>query len=113
MSQAMYTYPLKLRPDDNGTLLVEFPDFPWVHTFGQDEAEALARALDALESGIIAMISQDEAIPAPSKPKRSMRALTLPALSAAKVALYRAMGSDHVTKSELARRLGCPRAAVE
>ena len=31
-------------------VLVSFPDFPNVHTYGNDEEEALARALDALET---------------------------------------------------------------
>ena len=32
------TYPIKLEPDDNGTLLVTCPALPEVTTFGKNEA---------------------------------------------------------------------------
>ena len=38
------TYPIKLEPDDNGTLLVTCPALPEVTTFGKDEAEAIKHA---------------------------------------------------------------------
>jgi antitoxin HicB len=101
----MYAYPIVLTPDDNGTVLVQFPDIPFAHTFGEDEAEAVARATEALESAVIALIGDREDIPRPSKPTRKQRTVALPALSAAKVALYEAMRERGVTKSELARRL--------
>ena len=39
------TYPIKLEPDDNGTLLVTCPALPEVTTFGEDEAEAFEHYL--------------------------------------------------------------------
>lgn len=102
----MYSYPVTLMPDDNGTILVGFPDLPWVHTFGEDETDASARAVDALESAFIAIIGDREAVPRPSKAERGAAVVTLPALSAAKVALYEAMREQGVRKTELARRLG-------
>jgi len=101
----MNTYPLRLRRDDNGTVLVTFPDFPEAQTFGDDEAEALARAVDAVETAIISRMSDRERIPVPSRPKRGQRTVALPALAAAKVALYEAMRRQGVTKAELGRRL--------
>ena len=50
-------YPVTLERDDNGTILVSFPDFPEAHTFGEDEADALVRAKDALATAIDAYIS--------------------------------------------------------
>ena len=35
---------------EGSKILVSFPNFPNVHTFGDDEEEALVRAVDALES---------------------------------------------------------------
>jgi antitoxin HicB len=46
------TYPIKLEPDDNGTLLVTCPALPEVTTFGEDEAEAIEHARDAIEGAI-------------------------------------------------------------
>ena len=101
----MYSYPVDLKPDDNGTILVSFPDVPIAHTFGEDESEALVRAIDALETAFIALISDRERIPRPSRPRRGQKVVTLPALSAAKIALYEAMREAGVRKADLARRL--------
>lgn len=32
----MLRYPVRLKPDTNGTIRVEFPDIPEAHTFGTD-----------------------------------------------------------------------------
>ena len=42
-------YPVVLTPDDNDTLLVTCPALPEVTTFGEDKADALRHAVDALE----------------------------------------------------------------
>ena len=102
----MFTYPVVLETDDNDTILVSFPDVPWAHTYGDDEAEALARAADALETAFVAMMADREDVPLPS-PVGRRKSVTLPPLSAAKVALYRTMRESGVGKAELARRLGC------
>jgi len=102
----MLRYRAKLIPED-GNILVSFPDFPNVHTFGDDEAEALARAVDALETLLMAMIEDRETIPEPKPVRRRDRFITLPALTEAKIDLYREMRSSRVGKAELARRLNC------
>jgi len=102
----MYTYPVTLSPDDDGSILVTIPDFPAALTHGENEDDALVRAVDALETALMAMMADREAIPRPSKARRGQRLVTLPALSAAKVAIYEAMRAGGVRKAELARRLG-------
>ena len=102
----MLKYPVVLELDDNGTILVSFPDFPDAHTFGDDETEALLRGNDALETVILAYMDARRDIPAPSPIKKKQRCVTLPALTEAKVALYQAMREAGIRKSELARRLG-------
>ena len=97
-------YPIRLERDDNGTVLVSFPDFPEVHTFGDTEADAVARAADALATGVDAYIKDRRHIPLPSATVARHR-VTMPALVEAKVALYRTMRVAKVSKSELARRL--------
>ena len=101
----MLAYPVELTPDTNGTLLVTFPDFPEATTFGRDEGDALLRAVDALETVLAARIDDREEIPLPSGPA-GRRLVALPALSAAKVLLDRAMREAGVRKTDLARRLG-------
>src|SRR2546423_13637418 len=96
-------YPVVLEEDDNDTILVSFPDFPEVHTFGNDRDDALRQAVEALATGIDAYIKDRRDIPLPSA-KVTKHRVTLPALSEAKVYLYEAMRRANVNKSELARR---------
>ena len=104
MTSEMFTYPVTLTAEGGG-FVVTFPDLPGV-TEGEDEREALARALDALETVLSMLIDDRKDIPAPSPVRRGQRSVTLPPLTAAKVALYRAMREAGVGKAELARRLG-------
>ena len=99
-------YAVTLTPDDNGALLVTVPDLPEAMTFGDNRQDALGRAVDAIESALIGRIAAQEDIPAPATSGET--AVALPALSAAKVELYRAMRADSVGKAELGRRLGVP-----
>jgi antitoxin HicB len=103
----MLQYPVKLRRDSNGTILVEAPDIPEVHTFGEDEDEALMHAVDAIETALSMYIEDRRDLPRPSAGSRRMKLVTLPALTEAKLALYTAMRTSKVGKAELARRLNC------
>jgi antitoxin HicB len=99
----MVRYPVTLTQDDNDTILVTFPDFPEAATSGADEAEALARAVDALETVIDAYIRDKRDIPAPSTVTGA--SVTLPLLVDTKVQIYREMRAKRVGKAELAKRL--------
>jgi antitoxin HicB len=101
----MTQYPVDLTREGSRTL-VSFPDFPNVHTYGDDEGEALSRAVDALETYLMSMLEDREPIPAPSR-RRRRQSITLPALTEAKIELYRQMRASKVGKAELARRLHC------
>lgn len=102
----MLGYPIRLEPDDNGTLLVTCPDLPEVTTFGEDADDAVLRAVDAIETALAARIGDREDIPLPSPAEASARVAWLPTQTAAKVALYRAMREAGLSRAELARRLG-------
>ena len=99
----MLDYPVKLTADDNGTVLVTSPDFPELTTFGDDQDEALARAVDALEEAIAARVARRAEVPPPS---RGEYRAGLPTLTAVKVLLYQGMKDQNIGKAELARRLG-------
>jgi len=98
-------YRIVLRKDSNGTLLVSFPDFPEAHTFGRTEAEAKARAIDALETVVMAYMKDGRPLPAPRAVKRG-RAIELPPSMAASMALYNALRASKLTKYALAKKLG-------
>jgi antitoxin HicB len=63
-------YPVKLEADDNGTVLATCPSLPEVTTFGEDDTDALAHAVDAIEEALAARIADGEDIPPP--PERSL-----------------------------------------
>jgi antitoxin HicB len=96
-------YAVTLTPDDN-TLLVTVPDIPYAVTFGVDREDALARARDAIESALMGAMAAREDIPMPKA--RGPDTVALPALSTAKIELYRAMRAEGVGKAALSQRLG-------
>ena len=87
--------------------VVSFRDFPEAHTQGENEADALSMAADCLDEAIAARIVANESIRAPSRPARGDRLVAPSGLMAAKAALYLALRQSKVSKSALARRLGC------
>lgn len=99
----MLLYPICLERDDNSTFLATCPGFPELTTFGNDEDEALTRAVEALEEAIGARIHSGQDIPTPSD---GTGAVSLPALTAIKVMLYQGMRNQGIGKAELAKRLG-------
>lgn len=101
----MYAYPVKIKPDDNGTLLVTFPDIPEAITVAETPEEVESVALEALESAFDIYFDQRREIPAPSEPKRGQKLIALSALITAKVLLANEMVRQGVRKAELARRL--------
>jgi antitoxin HicB len=100
----MVSYPVRITKE-GAAFLAQFPDVPIAHTFGDSMEECLRNALDALETAFIALMSDRSRIPEPSRIKRGMDFVTLPALAEAKISLYREMLAADVRKAELARRL--------
>lgn len=100
-------YPLTLSPDENGTIIAQAVDVPGALTVGRDEAEATARAVDALITLFVHLMAEDQPIPRPSRPKRGQPVAVLPPQVTAKLAIYEAMREAGLTQAALAGRLGC------
>jgi antitoxin HicB len=98
--------------DQDGRVLVRFPDLPGAATDGKDMAEAMAEDVDCLGSDLSIRMLQKENIPAPSAPKRGQRLVPVPLWLAPSLALYLAMREQDVNNCELARRLGCRETVV-
>lgn len=102
-----FTYPVTLTPDEaDGGFVVTFEDLPEAITQGETMTEALAEAADALEEAVAGRIRRGDPIPSPS-PVAGCMAVPVPAQTAAKAALYLALGETGISKAELAARLGC------
>jgi len=103
-----FAYPVILTADEtDGGFVVTFPDLPEAITQGEDTAGALEEAADALEEAIAGRIRRGDGIPQPSTADAGELLVPVPALTAAKAALYLALRESGISKSELASRLGC------
>lgn len=102
----MLAYPAIFEPEDVG-YVVTFPDVPEAITDGDSLAEAMEYAVDALEVSLSEYINRRREIPQPKRARgKNMRLAQLPALSEAKLSLYRTMREMDIRKADLARRLG-------
>lgn len=101
----MLSYRYELTLDDNGTVLVTFPDIPEAVAVGEDKESATIEALDGLLCALDGYFEDRRAIPLPSEEQESDDTVTLPALETAKVLLLNEMIAQGVKKAEMARRL--------
>ncbi len=100
-----FDYPVLLKSEGDG-LVVTCRDLPALITQGDDEAEALREAADAMDELFATYMKQGLDFPAPSKPKRGEHMVAPPAETVAKAALYTAMREAGISKVQLARQLG-------
>ena len=105
MATDRYGFPARLEPDEEGRLVVHFPDLPEALTDGADEAEALAEAADCLSEALAGRINRAEDIPSPSRLRRGQHWVSPDPTMALKAALYSALRARKMTVADLARRL--------
>jgi antitoxin HicB len=97
-----------LTPDaKDGGFVVSFPDLPEAITQGENELEGLEEATDALGEALAGRIRRGDEIPQPSQLRRGQRSVAPTPLMAAKAALYLQLRASRLTRSDLARVLGC------
>ena len=104
-------WPVDLQRQEDGAILVSFPDIPEALTEGATETDALTQARDCLIAAIGGYVGERSPIPNPS-PAHGRTLVALPALVAAKVALYGAMRVQGVGNTALAARLGLSEGAI-
>jgi antitoxin HicB len=86
----MLCYPVILKKDpETGAIIVSFPDIPFVHSVGDDDAEALLNAEAALVTAFEIYEEMREAIPMPSIAEPGQKLVTLSVIIAGKVSLYK------------------------
>jgi antitoxin HicB len=101
-----FEYPVALSAADEGGFVVTCRDLPQLVTQGENLADALTQAADAMDEVFAAYMLAAMDFPAPSKPRRKEHFVSPPAETVAKAALYVAMRDAGVSKAQLARRLG-------
>ena len=92
---------------DGSTVLVDVPDLPSVHTFGDNENDARLQAVDAIETWLDHLIEDDEPLPNPSS-VGNRTSVGLSVRTSGKIAVYTAMHDTGNTRGSLAHRLGWP-----
>ena len=100
-----FIYPINIETADDG-VTVTFPDVPEAITCGDSYEDALIEAADCLDEAIAGRIDDNEDIPQPSAAKARQPLIAVPALTAAKAAIYLAAREAHIKKTELAKALG-------
>ena len=101
-----FSYPALFRKDEDGRVVVSFPDFPHALTDGADAQEAMEEAIDCLGTVLAHAIASRQSIPPSSPEKRGQKQVPVPFWIAGKLALFQAMQEQGISNSELARRLG-------
>ncbi len=104
-------WPVELTPQEDGSILVTFPDVPDAITEAHNYCEAMEQARDCLIAALGGYIEMREAIPQPS-PAQGQTTVGLPAITAAKIALYGEMITQGVNDADLAARLDLSEVAV-
>ena len=98
-------YPVTLSPDENGTIIAEFPDIPGALTVGRDEANALEWAKDALLVMLSGIMDQRRPIPLPSPASPGQPLVEVPPMAEAKLTIYQAMLDQGVSQLKMASLL--------
>ena len=98
--------------DDEGDVLVTFPDIPEATTNGGNLEEARAAAQDALESALEFYFEDERPVPLPSKLRKKDEFVELPVSLSAKILLLNEMIHQKVRPADLARRLAVTRQEV-
>lgn len=101
-----FEYAVKLTPAEEGGFVVTCRDLPQLITQGEDGADAVLEAADAMDEVFAAYMQGGLSFPAPTKAKRGEHLVSPPAETVAKAALYVAMHEAGITKVQLAKKLG-------
>ncbi len=101
----LQSYPVILTPDENGTIIAEFPDIPEAITVGADSTNALEWAQDAVVVALSGYMNEHRNIPKPSLPADGQKTINLPPQIAMKLAIYQGMRDQGITQASLGRRM--------
>jgi antitoxin HicB len=109
----LHVYFALLTPEPEGGFTVTFPEIGLGATHGATWDEALHQAEDMLEEAVLGLMAHGEEVPKPARPtarapgEATRRAtIALPALTTAKLEVYRAMRQAGLDEEQLAERLG-------
>lgn len=109
---SVFAYPVRLVPEEDGSLQAVFRDIPEILTWGKDAADALAQASDALEVVLCVFRERGMEDPPASPPQPGEHMVSPSALGSVKLLLVAAWQQSGVSKVELAARMGIAESEV-
>ena len=105
-----FEFPVLLTTAGEGGFVVTCRDLPQLITQGEDQgedqADALPQAVDAIAEVFATYMIEGIDFPEPSRLRRREQLVAPPAETLAKAALYVAMREAGISKTQLAKRLG-------
>lgn len=102
----MYNFAIRFERDDSAPGVAVFcRDLPELNSYGDDEAHALAEAVDAIESTLSLYVDERRAIPQATEPEAGEHVIHLPTVTVAKIALWNEMVAQGMRKADLCRLL--------
>ncbi len=101
-----FEYPVSLAAAEEGGFVVTCRDLPQLVTQGENLADALREAADAMDEVFAAYMKSGLSFPPAHKARRGEYVVSPPAETVAKAALYVAMVDAGISKVQLAKRLG-------
>lgn len=101
-----YVFAARFEPEPDGGYLVTFPDVPEAITQGDDRADAVASASEALGLALRGIVLDDRPLPRPKTSGEGLVAIAVSPETALKLAVIEAFREAGISKSELARRMG-------
>lgn len=102
----MYNYAIRFEQDTAPGLAVYCRDLPQLNSYGDDEAHAMAEAVDAIESTLSIYVDERKAIPEATPAQPGEKVVYLPAVTVAKIVLWNTMIERDMRKADLRRLLG-------
>lgn len=96
-----FEYPVLLKAAAEGGFVVRCRDLPLLITQGEDAADAVAQAADAMDEVFAPYMLEGLEFPAPSKARRDERMVAPPAETMANAALYVTMREAGISKTQL------------
>lgn len=102
----MYNYAIRFEQDTAPGLAVYCRDLPQLNSYGDDEAHAMAEAVDAIESTLSIYVDERKVIPEATPAQPGEKVVYLPAVTVAKIVLWNTMIERDMRKADLRRLLG-------
>jgi antitoxin HicB len=100
-----FVYAARIEKGDDGGIVVSFPDVPEAITQGDNQADAMVQAREALAMALLTYPMRGRAVPIAKAKGKGLMPIAVEPNVAAKIAVLEAFRASGIGKSELGRRI--------